>query len=141
MDEIEAVDCRLWFEEVDGEAPEEIGGDEDAEEGAVLVRAFAQEVERDRKQQEEENLVELGGVAGDAVAEVDRPGERGGDAVGVVGEAGEEAADAADGDAEAEWDGEEIAGAGFDVEDGFDEFDGEPAAEGCVRDRPRLRTA
>ena len=51
---------------------------------------------------EEDDLVELGGMAGDAVAEVDGPRERGGGAVGVVGEAGEEAADAADDDAEAE---------------------------------------
>src|SRR6185437_2041920 len=70
----------------------------------------------------------------DAVAEVDAPGQRGRFAAGVVGEAGEEAADAADGDAEAERDGEEIAGAGADVRETFDEFDGEPPAEQSADD-------
>ena len=58
-------------------------------------------MEGEGERDEEEDLVELGGVAGDSVAEVDGPGEGGGGAVGVVGEAGEEAADAAYGDAEA----------------------------------------
>ena len=48
-------------------------------------------------------------MAGDAVAEVDGPGESGGSSVGVVGEAGEEASDAADGDAERERNGVEVA--------------------------------
>ena len=52
------------------------------------------------------------------------PGECGGRAAGVVGEAGEEAADAADGDADAERDGEEVAGAGADVGEALEELDG-----------------
>ena len=92
--------------------------------GALVVT-----VEEEREGEEEEDFVELGGVAGDAVAEVDAPWEGGWGAVGVVGEAGEEAADAADGDADAERNGEEVSGAGVDVADALGEFDGDPAAE------------
>jgi hypothetical protein len=81
-------------------------------------------VEDEGEGDKEEELVELGGVAWDAVAEVDGPGEGGGGAVGVVGEAGEEAAEAADGDADAEGDGEEVAGAGADAGEELDELDG-----------------
>lgn len=49
-------------------------------------------------------------MAADSVAEINAPGQRRGDAVGVVGEAREEAADAAEGDAERERRGEEVAG-------------------------------
>ncbi len=73
-------------------------------------------------------------MAADAVAEVDAPGERGRGAVGVVGEAGEEAAEAADRDADAERDGEEVAGAGADAGEELDELDGEPAAEQATDD-------
>jgi hypothetical protein len=67
-------------------------------------------------------------VTGDAVTEVDRPGEIGGSAVGVVGEAGEEASDAADGDAEGERDGVEVAGGLAESDVAFDEFDGDQAS-------------
>jgi hypothetical protein len=66
-------------------------------------------------------------VARDAVAEVDGPGEIRGRAVGVVGEAGEEASDAADGDAESERDGVEVAGGLVESDVAFDEFDGDEA--------------
>ncbi len=91
-------------------------------------------VECEGEQEKEGELVELGGMAWDAVAEVDAPWECGGCAASVVCEAGEEAADAADGDAEAEWDGEEVAGAGADVGEALDELDGEPAAEEAADD-------
>ena len=68
-------------------------------------------------------------MAGDAVAEVDGPGEMGGSAIGVVGESSEEAADAADGDAEGEWDGIEIAGGLVDADVAFEEFDGDEAED------------
>lgn len=74
-------------------------------------------------------------MAADAVAEVDAPGQRGGRAVGVVGQAGEEAPDAANGDAEAERDGEEVAGAGADSCDCLGDLDGEPAAQQAADDR------
>jgi len=68
-------------------------------------------------------------VARDAVAEVDGPGERGGSAVGIVGEAGEEATDAADGDAEGEGDGVEIAGGLAESDVALDELDGNQAKD------------
>jgi hypothetical protein len=81
----------------------------------------------------------LGGVAGDVVAEVDGPGEIGGSAVGVVGEAGEETSDAADGDAEGEGDGVEVAGGGAESDVALGEFDadqaeGEGADDGFAAD-------
>ena len=81
-------------------------------------------VQEQRKQREEEDFVELGGVAGDTVAEVHGPGERGGGAVGVVGEAGGEASDAADGDADTKRNGIQIAGAGVDSEEYLCDLDG-----------------
>ena len=68
-------------------------------------------------------------MARDAVAEVDGPGEIGGSAIGVVGESGEETADAADGDAEGEWDGVEIAGGLADADVALEEFDGDQAED------------
>ena len=66
-------------------------------------------------------------MARNVIAEVDGPRERGRGAVGVVGEAGEEASDAADGDAEGEWDGVEVAGGGAESDVAFREFDGDEA--------------
>ena len=55
------------------------------------------------EEEQEGDFVELGGVARDAVAEVDFPRKaRWENTVGVIRESGEEAADAADGDAEDE---------------------------------------
>jgi hypothetical protein len=84
--------------------------------------------ERDQGQQEDD-FVELSGVAGDAVAEVDGPGEIRGSAVGVVGEAGEETSDASDGDAEGERDGVKVAGGGAESDVAFGEFDGEESED------------
>jgi hypothetical protein len=66
-------------------------------------------VENRDQDKQEGDFVELGGVAGDAVAEVDGPRESGGRTVGVVGEASEETSDASDGNAEGERDGIEVA--------------------------------
>ncbi len=68
-------------------------------------------------------------MAGDAVAEVDGPGQSCRGAVGVVGEAGEEAADASDGDAEGEGDGVEVAGGCAESDVALGEFDGEEAED------------
>src|ERR1700729_731834 len=114
LDQVEAVVEGLGFDEVDEETPGEIGGEEETEGGAFGMGPRVVAVEDDGERDEKEDLVELGGMAGDAVAEVYGPGQRGGGAVGVVGEAGEEAADAAYGDADAEGDGEEVAGGGGD---------------------------
>jgi hypothetical protein len=73
-------------------------------------------------------------MAGDAVAEVDGPGEIRRRAVGVVGEAGEEASDAADGDAEGEGDGVEVAGRVAQSDVAFGEFDADQAEDECADD-------
>src|SRR5579862_6279995 len=73
-------------------------------------------------------------MAGDAVAEIDGPGEGRRAAVGIVGEAGEEAADAAGGDTDGEWDGKEIAGAGTDAKAPLSDLDGEPSTEEAADD-------
>ena len=119
----------LRFDEVDEETPGEVGGEEETEGGAFGMVAAVVAMEGEGQCDEEENLVELGGMAGDSVAKVDGPGEGGRGAVGVVGEAGEETADAAYGDADAKWNGEEIAGAGANVADALGEFDGDPSTE------------
>ncbi len=124
----------MRLDEVDGESPEQVCADEDAEECAFAVGSFRQGMEGEGECGEEEDFIKLRGVAGDSVAEVDGPGERGGGAVGVVGEARGEAADAADGDADAERDGIEIAGAGVDAEEELGDFDGEPSAEQTADD-------
>ena len=72
------------------------------------------------------------GVAGDAVAEVDGPGEVSARAVGVVGEAGEEASDASDGDAEGEGDGVEVAGRVAQSDVAFGQFDADEAEDECA---------
>jgi hypothetical protein len=128
------VDERLGFDEVDEETPEEVGEEEEAEGCAFGVGALVVAVEERGECDEEEDLVELGGMTGDAVAEVDAPREGGGGAVGVVSEASEEAAYAAYGDAEAEGSGEEVSGTRVDVADAFSDFDGDPAAKQAADD-------
>lgn len=134
LDQIEAEDEGLGFDEVDDETPEEVGGEKETEGRALGMSALVVAVEEESKRDEEDHFVELGGVAGDAVAEVDAPGERGGCAEGVVGEAGEEAADAADGDADAERDGEKVSGAGVDSANALGDFNRDPSAEETADD-------
>src|SRR5580700_7427005 len=134
LNEVESGDEGLGFDAIDEETPGEVSGEEDAEARAFAVLLLHGASEKKSEHEKEENFVELDGVAADAVAEIDGPGERGGFAVGVVGEAGEEAADAADGDADAEGQGEEIAGAAADAGEAFDEFDADPAAEESADD-------
>ena len=111
LNQIESPECGLGFDEVDEQPPREVGSEKDAEGCAFAVRVFVEAVEQECEHEEEGDLVELCGMAGDAVAEVDGPWECGGRSVGVVGEAGEQAADTADSDADAERNGEEVAGA------------------------------
>jgi hypothetical protein len=144
-------DARVGFDEVAEKAEREVGDHEEFEcvtgqEGAVvgagilrLRRGFASRglcsaqddnfVKDGYQDQEEDDFVELGGMARDAIAEVDGPGEIGGNAIGVVGESGEEAADAADGDAAGEWDGVEIAGGVVDADVALEEFNGDQAED------------
>ncbi len=96
----------------------------------ILKRNFFQDaVEEGDQGQQEEDFVELGGMARNAVAEVYGPGKIARDAVGVVGEAGEETADASDGDAEGERDGVEVAGRGAKSDVALHPFDREQAED------------
>jgi hypothetical protein len=134
LDQIETEDEGLGFDEVDDETPEEVGGEKETEGRALGMSALVVAVEEESKRDEEDHFVELGGVAGDAVAEVDAPGERGGCSVGVVGEASEKAAYTADGDADAEWDGEEVSRAGVDSANALGDFNRDPSAEESADD-------
>jgi hypothetical protein len=84
------------------------------------------------EQGKKENFVELGGMAGDAVAEVYSPRKVGGRAEGIVSKACKEAADAANGNADAKGNGEEISGPGVNVLEAFGNFDRQPAADDCL---------
>lgn len=134
MNEVEAVVEGLRFDEVDGESPGEVGGEEETEGGSFGVRAAIIVAKGEGEQSKEEDLVELGGMAGDAIAEVNAPRNGGGGAEGIVGKASEEAADAPDGNPDAEGDDEEVSGSGMNVLKALGNFDGEPAAEKSTDD-------
>ena len=91
-------------------------------------------VEEKRNGGDEKDLVELRGVARDAVPEVHSPGHPGGFAVGVVRQTGEEAANATDCDAKAKRQREEIACAGGDALNLLGQLDGEPSAKQAADD-------
>jgi len=74
-------------------------------------------------------------MTGNTIAEVYSPRERGGGAEGIVGKAREEAADTADGDTEAEGNGEEVAGPGMNVFEPLGYFHRDPATEKSTDDR------
>jgi hypothetical protein len=73
LNEVEAVVEGLRFDEVDGESPGEVGSEEETEGGAVGVRAAIIVAKGEGEQGKEEDLVELGGMAGDAITEVNAP--------------------------------------------------------------------
>src|SRR4051794_4992754 len=77
LNHVQAVDEGLGFDEVDEQAPGEIAGHEGTENNAVRVWPAVPAIECDGEEEEEEEFVELRGVARDAVAEVDAPGQRG----------------------------------------------------------------
>ncbi len=95
---------------------------------------FQGAVEEGDQDEEENCFVDLGGVAGDVVTEVDSPGQIGRSAVGVVGEAGEEAADASDGDAKGERNGVEVASGSAESDVALGEFDGEESEDESADD-------
>lgn len=134
MNEVETVVEGLRFDEVDGESPGEVGGEEETEGGTFGVRVAIIAAKGEGEQGEEEDLVELGGMAGDAVAEVNSPRKGGGRAEGIVGKASEEAAEAPYGNPYAEGDSEEVSGAGVNVLKALGNFDGEPAAKKSTDD-------
>lgn len=103
-------DADFRFEKVAGEAKREIASHEEFKQVAFAMRAPRYGENKNAEQDDEENFVELGGMAADAVAEVDAPRQRGGGAGGLVIDAGEEAANAPDGDTDAQRKGKEVAG-------------------------------
>src|SRR5882672_1719859 len=66
-------------------------------------------IEKRDEQQEEDDFVKLGRMAGNAIAEIYTPGQESRRAVGIVGESGEKASNASDGNAERERYGVQIA--------------------------------
>lgn len=129
LNEVEAIVEGLGLDEVDDQSPSEVCREEKTEGGAFGVRAKAMIAAKGEGEHgKEENLVELGGMAGDAVTEVHSPRERGGRSEGIVSKTSEEAADAAYGYADAKGDGEEISGAGVNLLEVFGDFDGKPAS-------------
>ena len=73
LNEVETVVKGLRFDEVDGESPDEVGGEEETEGGALGVRVAIIAAKGESEQGKKEDLVELGGMAGDAVAKVNSP--------------------------------------------------------------------
>ena len=93
-------------------------------------RNGAQDPIKKRNQDEKKyDLVELGRMTVDAIAEVDAPWECGGSAISIVGESGQEAADATDGDAERKRNGVEVARRMPDANVLLHEFDGNEAKD------------
>lgn len=125
----------LRLEKVDEETPCEVGGEKGAKDTAFDMGASVPAIKNDPENREEKDFINLRGVARNAVAKVDAPGKHGGFAVGVVGETGQEAPNATNGDAKAEWDGEEIAGAGANAGKEFHELHTAPATEQATDDR------
>lgn len=125
---------RLRLDEVDGESPRQVSGEEETKGGSFGVGTALIAVKGESEQGKKKNLVELGGMAGDAVAEVHSPRKGCGYAEGIIGESSEEAADATHGNADAERDGEEVSGAGVNALHAFGNFDGDPAAEKSTND-------
>jgi len=128
LDAGENSEADFGLQEVDREAPAQIGEHERFEDVAIAVRTLEQMEKDEEKGEREERFVKLRGMAADAVAEIDAPGERGGDAIGAVRQAGEEAANAPDGDAERDGRGEEVAGGARLAGEALGQFDEEQAA-------------
>jgi len=125
----------LRLEEVDEESPCEVCDEKYTEDAAFDMWASVPAIKNDPENCEEKDFVNLRRVTRYSVAKVDAPGKRGGFAVGVVGETGQEAPNATNGDAKAEWNGEEIAGAGADAGKKLHELHTAPATEQAADDR------
>src|SRR5580658_3723377 len=87
------------------------------------------------KREPKDGFVKLRGVAADSVAKIDSPWQRCGDAVGMVGKPCEKASDAADGYAESDRRGEQIAGRVRLADAALGPLDGEQAANQRADDR------
>lgn len=93
------------------------------------MRTAGKPTDRERQQRHRRDFVKLGGVAANAIAEIDAPGQCSGGAVGKIGEAGEKASNASDGDSSRDGQCEKIAGAGGDFQSALGPLDGRRAAE------------
>ena len=120
---------RGWGLEVDEQPPGEIGSQKDAEGCTLGVRLLVISVKHEAKSDEEEDLVKLGGVAGDTIAKIDAPGQARRNTVGAVRGSCQKAANAANGDAQAQRHGEKVTGPGAEAAQALDQADGNPAAQ------------
>ena len=115
----------IGFEEFPDEALQAVPADREIE--AVLqpegVAGHETLDQHDEHRGHGERFVELHGVAWNAVAEIDGPGNTGRRAVGEVGEAGEEAAQPADGHGGGEGRGEDDAGRALDTGEALEGLD------------------
>src|SRR5215510_13851068 len=113
MEQVEGADhgC-VRLEELPDEALQTVPADREINAVPEPERIAGPEAldQQQEHRQHGEGFVELHGMAGDAVAEIDAPGQAGRRAVGEVGEAREEAAPAADRDGGGEGRGEHDAG-------------------------------
>jgi len=127
LDEVQATNQRLRFEEVDQQTPRKVARQKDAE-----ARAFSplrREAQEGGEQEQKEDFVELGGMAADAVAEVDSPRQMRGLAVGVICQPCKEAADAANRDTDAERQRKQVAGPSLNSAEALDDFYANPSAQ------------
>ena len=134
MDGRQPEESRVGLEEVDRETEGEVAHEEGAEAQALAMRPLREAQESGGGRNQERDLVELGGVAAHAVAEIDAPGERGRDAVGAVGEPVEIAPDAADRHRDGQWDREQVARSPDNPEAAFGPLHGDRAAEQATHD-------
>lgn len=122
-------DADFGFKKIAGETKRKIANHEKFKEVAFAMRVPGHGENKTAEQDDEENFVELGGMAAEAIAEVDPPRQRGDGASGLVINAGEEAANAPDGDAKAQRKGEEVPGPDGNAEQALGKFDSKESAD------------
>src|SRR5689334_11804223 len=105
-----ATDPHGWLEEVHQEAKGEIAEQENLERVSELMRPCSDSRDNQRKHQEKRDFVQLCGVTGYAVAEVNSPWQTRGDTAGPVVETRQKTADASDRDARQQRHDEQITG-------------------------------
>src|SRR5712691_3203208 len=97
LDRAQSGDWLAGLEELEAEAKPEVADHEQLEQITFAMRPAAEPKEqRQQAQQKKGDLIQLGWMARNAVAEVDGPGQLGGQAVGVIVQPGQEAAEAPD---------------------------------------------
>jgi hypothetical protein len=98
------------------------------------MRASIIPAKHEGEQSKKENLIELGGMAGNAVTKVHSPRKGGRCPIRIVGKTGEKATNAAYGNANAEGDREKVSGTGSNLFEAFDNLDGKPASKKSTDD-------